>query len=100
MGKAFCECCKKSEKAGQCCIGTVMCPCETKTEMLWHTVLICPDCDKCPAHCLCGSCSCGFVANSFMFHKSDCDIRLACREKIQQAEQLLIKEINSLIQCK
>lgn len=83
---AQCDCCGKREQAGQCVIGRVMCPCETDDDCFIHRVSLCPDCDKCPAHCYCDPCDCGFVRNTFLFHNSDCPARIACRERIAAAK--------------
>ena len=82
-------------------IGVVMCPCETDRTAITHRALLCPDCDKCPAHCLCAGdeCTCGFVVDTFRTHKPDCEVRITSREKIKQKKESLFDETEGEVEA-
>ena len=82
-----CACCGKRESSSGCVRGRPNCCCDTEFKSVIYTVSLCPDCVKCPTHCKCDLKRC-HCATKFFGHKTDCDVRLICKAKIQRANAL------------
>lgn len=77
-----CDCCGKKESTSGCVRGVVNCPCEQSRDSgFLPKIDLCPDCNKCPAHCVCEMCNCRKIMDT---HSKDCRIRLKARYKIQR----------------